>query len=175
MSKMPSMRSIRSDERSWEIEAESAAEGTLRALETAGLIMLEMVLHRFSAMHTHDQDTEMALKALGSLSGRVGMTRLAHLTGLDENGLLRERDPNSDHQAAGDMIKAVLDWLLVWESDADAPPSPRTPSPPTPLVARYLSELHAAAFYLDRRAGELGSSGPGTIRKLIRSTSRGVR
>lgn len=166
--------SLRKDLRQWEIEDDSAAEAALRAFEVMGLIFSEMFLRRLAENRHLTIDESLALKGIGTLSGRVGMTRMAYLTGVDERGFARrEAEQNPDYRAAGEMVREVLNWLLEWDlGDPDAPPSPRYPDAPPAQVVVALKELHAAAMYLDRRAGEAGMSGSGRKREIARSTTR---
>lgn len=172
----PSRRSLRRDPRGWQIEDDEVAERTLQALEAAGLIMLEMVFHRLSHMGLDHSDPELdlALRGLGSLAGRVGMSRLSWLSGFDEAGNPRaDQAGTSEAKAVGEAMRRVLQWLLHWHpTDIDAPPVFAPPSAPRPTVRLDLDELHAAAIYLDRRASGQGTSGPGARRRMVRSTTR---
>lgn len=171
-------RPLRKDPRGWQIEDDVAAERTLQALEVLGLIFAEIVLHRVSraGLAPGDPELDLSLRALGSVSGRVAMSRLAWMTGIDETGAKRKDqagDPGGEAEAVGERMRAVLEWLLVWDlTDPDAPPVMRPPSPPPPTVILALRELWAAATYLDRRARSQGTTGPGSRRNMIRTTTR---
>lgn len=167
---------LRRDPLAWQIEDDPMAEEALRAVETLGMIFAEMALHRLSrlGLNPGDPDTDLALRAMGSVSGRVAMSRLAWQTGTDELG--RERQEKADTpeaEAAGERIRAVLHWLLEWDlTDPDQPPRLRQPSAPPPSVQLALNELWAALTYLDRRARDQGTSGPGRRRETVRTTTR---
>lgn len=173
----PFRHPLRRDPRGWQIEDDDAAERLLQALEAFGLILAELTLHRFSrlGLDHHDHDLDLALRGLGTLAGRVGMSRLSWLTGVDETGRRRADHAQDDGTAAaiGERMRAVLDWLLVWNlADPDAPPAFRPPTPPPPAVRLALDELHAAAVYLDRRLTDQGLPGPGNRRRMARTTTR---
>jgi len=172
----PARKPLRHDPEGWQIEDDSVAEHTLRALEAAGLIVLEMVFHRLSNMGLDltDHDLDLALRGLGTLAGRVGMTRLAWMTGTDGAGNKRaSKADDADAEAVGEAMRRVLQWLLIWDpTNPDAPPSFAPPSAPRPTVRLDLDELHAAAIYLDRRARAQGVSGPGSRRRMVRTTTR---
>lgn len=167
---------LRRDPLAWQIEDDPMAEEALRAVETLGLLFAEMALHRLSRLGINpgDPDTDLALRAIGSISGRVAMTRLAWQTGTDEQGReRREKADTAEAEAAGERMRAVLNWLFEWNlTDPDAPPSLRQPSTPPPSVRLALNELWAALTYLDRRARGQGSSGPGRRRNMTRTTTR---
>ena len=164
------------DAATWQIEDDAVAEQTLRALEAAGLIVLELLLHRIArlGLDPNDHDLDLALKALGSVSGRVGMTRLTWMTGVAEDGIKRaESEGTPEAKAVGEAMRRVLQWLLIWDpTNPDAPPDLAPPSVPRPIVRLDLDELHASAFYLDRRAAAQGASGPGARRRMVRTTTR---
>lgn len=172
----PQRKPLAKDPRGWVIEDDATAEQTLRALESAGLIVLELLLHRISrlGLDPNDHDLDLALRALGSISGRVGMSRLSWMTGISEAGTKRlDKAGTPEAEAVGEAMRRVLQWLLVWDpTDPDLPPDLAPPSVPRPIVRLDLSELHAAAIYLDRRAGGQGTSGPGARRRMIRTTTR---
>lgn len=172
----PFRHPLRRDPRGWQIEDDDVAERLLQALETFGLILAELTLHRFSrlGLDPSDHDLDLALRGLGTLAGRVGMSRLAWLTGIDETGARRSDSADDDTaRAVGERMRTVLDWLLVWDlTDPDAPPAFRKPSPPPARVRVALDELHAAATYLDRRARGQGNAGPGRRRNMVRTTTR---
>jgi hypothetical protein len=167
---------LRKDPRGWQIEDDAVAERTLQALEIFGLVFAEVVLHRVSRLNLDpgDNQLDLALRGLGTLSGRVAMSRLAWLTGIDETGAVRrDRADEAEAEAVGERMRAVLAWLLEWDlTDPDAPPQLRPPSPPPASVRLALSELHAAAMYLDRRARGQGTTGPGRRRSMVRTTTR---
>lgn len=172
----PARKPLRRDPAGWQIEDDPVAEETLRALEAAGLIMLEMVMHRLSrlGLDPGDHDLDLALRGLGTLAGRVGMTRLSWMTGTAEDGTKRaDSKGTAEAEAVGEAMRRVLQWLLVWDpTDPDTPPSFAPPSPPRPTVRLDLDELHAAATYLDRRARGQGTTGPGRRRSMVRATTR---
>lgn len=167
---------LRKDPRGWQIEDDAVAERTLQALEILGLVFAEMVLHRIGrlGLDPNDHDLDLSLRALGSISGRVAMSRLAWLTGVDEAGNRRmDKADESEAEAVGLRMRAILHWLLEWDlTNPDAPPELRPPTPPPATVRLALSELWAAAMYLDRRAKGQGTSGPGARRNMIRTTTR---
>lgn len=167
---------LRKDPRGWQIEDDAVAERTLQALEILGLIFAEMVLHRISRLNLDpaDRDLDLSIRGLGSISGRVAMSRLAWLTGTDETGKRRmESADEAEAEAVGLRMRSILHWLLEWDlTDPDAPPELRPPTPPPASVRLALTELWAAAMYLDRRAKGQGTSGPGARRNMIRTTTR---
>lgn len=170
-------RPLRRDPRGWQIEDDDAAERTLQALEAAGLIFAEMVLHRISrlGLDPTDHDLDLALRGLGTLAGRVGMSRLSWLTGVDEAGNARRDKAEDDGtaEAVGERLRLILRWLLEWDPiNPDAPPTFRPPSSPPASVRIALDELHAAAVYLDRRLNDQGLPGPGGRRSMARTTTR---
>jgi hypothetical protein len=152
------------------------AEEVLRSLEAAGLIVLELLLHRISRLGLNpvDHELDLALRGLGTSAGRVGMTRLSWQTGFDEVGVKRtEKAGTPEAEAAGGAMRRVLQWLLIWDPrDPDLPPDLAPPSVPRPIVRLDLDELHAAATYLDRRARNQGTTGPGSRRRMVRTTRR---
>jgi hypothetical protein len=172
----PARKPFRNDPRGWQIEDDATAEALLEAAEAAGLIFLELVLHRLSrlSLEPGDHDLDLALRGLGTLAGRVGMSRLSWLTGIDELGRARQDKAGTpEAEAVGEAMRRVLQWLLVWDPlDPDAPPELAPPSSPRPIVRLDLAELHAAATYLDRRARDQGTSGPGRRRSMVRTTTR---
>lgn len=172
----PERKPLRNDPRGWVIEDDPMAEEVLRALEAAGLIVLEMLLHRISrlGLDPNDHDLDSAIRGLGSLAGRVGMTRLAWQTGTTPDGLPRnDKAGTSEAEAAGAAMRRVLEWLLIWDpTNEDLPPTLAPPSVPRPTVRLDLDELYAAAIYLDRRAKGQGASGPGRRRRMVRETTR---
>lgn len=167
---------LRRDPRGWQIEDDPMAEEALRAVETLGMIFAEMVLHRLSraGLNPGDPDTDLALRAMGSVAGRVGMSRLAWQTGVDETGNPRRDSAGTpEAEAAGERMRAVLNWLFEWDlNDPDAPPKLRTPSTPPATVRLALEELWAALLYFDRRAKGQGVVGPGQRRRVTRETTR---
>lgn len=172
----PSRAPIRKDPRGWQIEDDPTAEALLQALEAAGLIMLEMVLKRFSRMGLEpgDHKLDLALRGLGHTAGSIGMTRLAWLTGTDEVGNpRRDKAGTAEAEAVGEAMRRVLQWLLIWDpTNEDAPPVFAPPSVPRPTVRLDLDELHAVATYLNRRAHNQGTTGPGARRRMVRTTTR---
>lgn len=172
----PQRKPLGNDPRGWVIEDDAVAEETLRALESAGLIVLELLLHRIShlTLDPNDHDLDLALRALGSIAGRVGMTRLSWMTGISEDGTKRlDKAGTPEAEAVGEAMRRVLQWLLVWDpTNPDLPPTIARPSVPRPTVRLDLSELHASAIYLDRRARAQGTSGPGARRRMVRTTTR---
>lgn len=169
-------RPLRRDPVNWQIEDDAVAEHALEALELLGLITAELLLHRISrlSLDAGDHDLDLALRAMGTTSGRVAMSRLAWLTGFDETGRRRQDTAGTpEAEAVGERLRAILDWLFVWDlTNPDAPPQLRPPSPPSPRVRAALDELHAALFYLDRRARAQGLPGPGRRRTMVRTTTR---
>lgn len=169
-------RPLRNDPVAWQIEDDDVAEAALEAVEALGLLFAEMVLHRVSRLHLDpaDGDLDLAVRAIGSVAGRVGMSRLAWLSGVDEAGHHRRDSADSDSaKAVGEAMRRVTNWLLAWDlTDPDAPPQLRPPTPPSPTVRLDLDELHAALIYLDRRAGAQGLPGPGRRRSIVRTTTR---
>jgi hypothetical protein len=165
---------LRSDPAHWQIEDDAMAEAVLQGLEAVGLIFAEVFLRRIAELHRSDTGVNLALKGLGTLAGRVGMSRLTWMTGTDELGAIRSEGAGSDEAAAaGSAFRRVLNWLLVWNpTDIEAPPALRPASPPPASVILDLDELHAAAIYLDRRARSQGLTGPGSRRRMVRSTTR---
>lgn len=167
---------LRKDPRGWQIEDDAAAERTLQALEILGLIFAEMVLHKISrvGLAPYDPDLDLSLRGLGSISGRVAMSRLAWLTGTDEAGNpRRDKADEAEAEAVGERMRAILNWLLVWDlTDPDQPPELRPPTEPPASVVLALRELWAASMYLDRRAKGQGTTGPGARRNMIRTTTR---
>lgn len=172
----PHHRPLRKDPRGWQIEDDPVAEETLRALEVLGLIFAETALHRLSrlGLDPGDADLDLSLRALGSLSGRVAMSRLAWQTGIDETGVDRKDSAGTaEAEAIGERLRDVLNWLFKWDmTDPDAPPQLREVTPPPPIVRVALQDLWAAALYLDRRAGAQGTTGPGRRRSMVRETTR---
>ncbi len=172
----PQRKPLRKDPRGWTIEDDPTAEQTLRALEAAGLIVLELLLHRISrlTLNPNDHDLDLALRGLGSLAGRVGMSRLAWMTGTAEDGTKRlDKAGTAEAEAVGEAMRRLLQWLLVWDpTNPDLPPELAPPSVPRPIVRLDLDELHAAAIYLNRRARGQGTAGPGARRNMVRTTTR---
>lgn len=172
----PLRRPLRRDPTGWQIEDDQVAEATLQALEALGLITAEILLHRYSrlGLDPGDHDLDLALRGLGSLAGRVGMSRVAWLAGVDETGAVRRESAGTPEAVAvGEAIRRVLRWLFVWDpTDPDQPPTLAPPLPPPPTVRLDLDELHAAAMYLDRRARDQGLPGPGSRRRMTRTTTR---
>jgi len=172
----PARKPLRNDPRGWPIEDDAIAEAPLAALEAAGLIVLELLLHRISrlGLDPTDPDLDLALRGLGTLSGRVGMSRLSWLSGIDETGRRRAESAGTDEaQAVGEAMRRVLQWLLVWDpTNTNAPPTIAPPSVPRPTIRIDLDELHAAAVYLDRRARGQGTTGPGERRRIVNTTTR---
>ncbi len=172
----PQRKPLRTDPRGWMIEDDPVAEQTLRALEAAGLIVLELLLHRISRLQLdpNDHDLDLTLRALGTLSGRVGMSRISWMTGYAEDGTKRaDKADTPEAEAVGEAVRRVLQWLLIWDpTNADLPPDIAPPSVPRPIVRLDLDELHAAAIYLDRRARGQGTAGPGRRRSMVRTTTR---
>ena len=172
----PARKPLRKDPRGWQIEDDATAEALLESLEAAGLIILELFLHRVSrlGLEPGDPDLDLALRGLGSLAGRVGMSRLSWLTGTDEVGRRRtERAGTPEAEAVGEAIRRVLQWLLVWDpTDPEAVPTIAALSVPRPTVRLDLAELWAVATYLDRRARAQGMAGPGRRRSMVRQTTR---
>lgn len=172
----PQRKPLKKDPLGWVIEDDDTAEQTLRALEAAGLILLELVFHRISrlGLDPNDHDLDLALRGLGSLAGRVGMSRLSWMTGISEDGTKRlEKAGTPEAEAVGEAMRRVLQWFLIWDPlDPDLPPTIAEPSVPRPIVRLDLDELHAAAIYLNRRAGGQGTSGPGPRRNMVRTTTR---
>lgn len=169
-------RTLRKDPRGWQIDDDPTAERVLQSLEILGLIFAETLLKRLSHLHLDptDDDLDLALRGLGHLSGSVAMTRLAWMTGVDETGNLR-RDKADEPEAedVGDAMRRVLNWLFEWDlNDIDAPPQFRAPTAPPATVRVDLNELWAAAIYLDRRARNQGTTGPGRRRDIVRTTTR---
>lgn len=174
----PARKPLRKDPHGWTIEDDPTAEALLQALEAAGLIFAEMLFHRFSRLGlgtvADDHDLDLALRGLGTVAGRIGMTRLTWLTGTDETGRKRQHSADTpEAEAVGEAMRRVLQWLLVWDpTDPDAPPTIAPPSTPRPTVRLDLDELHSAAIYLDRRAAGQGNAGPGPRRRIVRTTAR---
>jgi hypothetical protein len=172
----PQRKPLRNDPRGWAIEDDPTAEQTLRALESAGLIVLELLLHRISrlTLDPNDHDLDLALRGLGSMAGRAGMSRLSWMTGISEDGTKRlDKAGTPEAEAVGEAMRRVLQWLLIWDpTNPDLPPELAPPSVPRPIVRLDLVELHAAAIYLDRRAGGQGTAGPGARRRMVRTTTR---
>jgi hypothetical protein len=172
----PSRKPIRKDPAGWQIEDDESAERLLQGLEALGLILVEMVLKRFSrlGLNPTDHDLDLALRGLGHTAGSIGMTRLSWLTGTDEVGRRRTESAGTpEAEAIGEAMRRVAQWLLIWDpNDADSPPIFAPPSPPRPIVRLDLDELHAIALYLNRRASNQGTAGPGQRRKMVRTTSR---
>jgi hypothetical protein len=172
----PQRKPLSKDPRGGVIEDDPTAEELLRALESAGLILLELVLHRFSrlGLDPHDSDLDLALRGLGTLAGRVGMSRLSWMTGISETGTKRaDKAGTAEAEAVGEAMRRVLQWLLEWDlTNADLPPQFAAPSVPRPTVRLDLAELHNAALYLDKRARQQGTSGPGGRRRMVRTTTR---
>ena len=172
----PQRKPLRNDPRGWTIEDHATSEETLRALESAGLIVLELLLHRISrlTLDPNDHDLDLALRALGSISGRVGMSRLSWMTGISEDGTKRrDKAGTPEAEAVGEAMRRVLEWLLIWDpTGPDLPPQLAPPSVPRPIVRLDLDELWAAAIHLDRRAKAQGTSGPGARRRMVRTTTR---
>jgi hypothetical protein len=172
----PQRKPLRNDPRGWVIEDHPTAEQTLRALEAAGLIVLELLLHRISrlTLDPNDHDLDLALRGLGTLGGRVGMSRLAWMTGTAPDGTKRaDKAGTPEAEAVGEAMRRVLEWLLIWDpTNSDLPPDLAPPSVPRPIVRLDLDELHAAAIYLDRRARAQGTTGPGARRRMVRTTTR---
>jgi len=172
----PARKPLTKDPAGWIIEDNPTAEQTLRALESAGLIVLELLLHRISrlTLDPNDHDLDLALRALGSVAGRVGMSRLSWMTGISEDGTKRaDSEGTPESEAVGEAMRRVLQWLLIWDpTNPDAPPDLAPPSVPRPIVRLDLGELHAAATYLDRRARGQGTAGPGARRRMVRTTTR---
>lgn len=173
---VPARHPLRGPGHGWQIEDDETAEAVLASLEAAGFVVLELILHRLARLQLdpNDHDLDLALKGLGTLSGRVGMTRLAWLAGVDERGRqVATPDPNPMAGPAAEAIRRVLNWLLVWDlGNPDAPPELRRPTVPPPAVRLDLDELHAAAMFLDRRARNAGVTGPGRRRGIIRRSTR---
>lgn len=167
---------LRRDPLGMQIEDDAMAEQVLRGLEAAGLIVLELLLHRISrlGLDPNDHELDLALRSLGSLGGRVGMSRLSYMVGYDEAGLRRdEKAGTPEAEAAGEAIRRFLEWLLIFDPiNPDNPPELAPPSVPRPIVRLDLSELWNAALYLDRRARSQGTSGPGDRRRMVRTTTR---
>ena len=172
----PARKTLRADPLGMQIEDDAMAEQVLRGLEAAGLIVLELLLHRISrlGLDPNDHELDLALRSLGSLGGRVGMSRLSYMVGFDEAGQRRdEKAGTSEAEAAGEAIRRVLQWLLIWDpTNEDLPPELAPPTVPRPIVRLDLEELWNAALYLDRRARAQGTSGPGDRRRMVRTTSR---
>ena len=163
-------RTIRHDPTRWQIEDNEAGEEALRALEAFGLVVLEAYLHAVSRLG-HDDGTALALRGLGSLAGRVGMSRLTWQTGVDELGNVRHDAPAAGH-AVGSATRRVLNWLFRWPNGFGSPPVPAPPGPPPAAVVLDLDELHALATFVDRRLQSEGLTGPGRRRIITRTTSR---
>ncbi len=172
----PYRGTLRKDPAGWQIEDDETAERVLQALEILGLVFAEIVLHRVSrlSLDPHDSDLDLGLRGLGSLSGRVAMSRLAWLAGVDETGARRrDKAGTAEAEAVGERMRAILNWLLVWNpTDPDQPPQLRPPSAPPASVRLAIAELYAGAMYLDRRARSQGTSGPGDRRSMVRTTTR---
>lgn len=173
---LPARKPLRKDPRGWQIEDDPTAERVLQALEILGLIFAETMLKRLSHLHLDptDDDLDLALRGLGHLSGSVAMTRLAWMTGIDETGIPR-RDKADEPEAedVGAAMRRVLNWIFEWDlADVNAPPKFRQPSPPPASVRIDLNELWASAIYLDRRARNQGTTGPGRRRDIVRTTTR---
>lgn len=172
-SPFPTRPPLRNDPSGWQIEDDTAAEAALQAIEAAGGIILELLFHRISRL-PFDTDVALALRGIGTLAGRHGLSTLSHLTGIDEAGRRRNESAELEDAgpAAGGAMREILHWLLEWSPDPDQPPELRKPSPPPPSVQLALDELHAAAIYLDRRSANAGLTGPGRKRTIVRSTTR---
>jgi hypothetical protein len=172
----PARKPLSKDPLGSQIEDDATAEEVLRSLESAGLIVLELLLHRISRLGLDPDDfqLDLALRGLGSLAGRVGMSRLSYQTGVDEAGQRRTtKAGTSEAEAVGEAMRRVLQWLLIWDpTDPDQPPTLAPPSVPRPIVRLDLLELLNAARYLDRRARGQGTSGPGDRRRMVRTTTR---
>ncbi len=171
----PFRQPLRRDPRGWQIEDDEAAEAVLVALESMGLIFAELILHAISnGGMLNNVNEELAVRGIGSTAGRVGMSRLSWLTGLDELGQKRrEQSDNPMAEGAGERVRTVLHWLLEWElHNPDAPPRLRPPSAPPPKVALALDDLHAVVTYFSRRSANSGMAGPGLRRRIARSTTR---
>lgn len=163
---------------SWVIEDDAISELALEALEVLGLITAELLLHRISRVNlvAGDDDLDLALRAMGTVAGRVGMSRLTWLTGVDELGRPRRDSAGSEDAAAvGLRLRAILQWLFSWGPDPDQPPQLRPTTPPPADVRVYLDDLWAALIHLDRRATAQGLPGPGRRRSIIRTTTRRSR
>lgn len=167
---------MRRDPRGWAIEDDPQAEEALAAVEALGMIFAEVALHRLSRLQLDptDPDLDLALRALGHVAGSVGMSRLTWQTGVDERGQTRRDHANTEEaKAAGERMRAILNWLFVWDlSDPKAPPSLRPPSVPPPSVRLALDELWAALLYFSRRATAQGLPGPGRKRRIARMSTR---
>lgn len=175
MRPMPTRPALDRDPVASTVEDDAVAEETVRAVEILGMIFAEMALHRLSRLGlTDNPDTNLALRAMGTVSGRLAMTRLAYQTGTDEAGNPRRaKADTAEAEAVGARMRAVLDWLLVWDlTNPDAPPTLRPPSPPPPTVELALIELWDGLRYFDRRLMNGGVAGPGNRRYIATQTTR---
>ena len=172
----PHRKAIAKDPGGSVIEDNAVSEELLRALEAAGLIVLELLLHRMSrlGLDPNDHDLDLALRGLGFTAGSVGMSRLSYQTGVDERGVKRTTKAGTpEAEAVGDAMRRVLQWLLIWDpTDPDAPPTIAPPSVPRPIVRLDLTELYNAVLYLNRRARGQGATGPGARRRMVNTTTR---
>lgn len=129
---------------------------TINALETLGMLFAEMALHRISQLGlTDNPDTNLSLRALGSVSGRLAMSRLAN-----------------DNSNAGATLEPILAWLLQWDiTNPDAPPTLKPPTAPPPTVELALIDLWDRARHVDNELHARGFSGPSTLQRAARGVA----
>lgn len=168
LSRGPFREPLRRDPRGWQIEDDDAAEATLATLEALGLVLAEMVLHRFADMGIASKATSSHLRGLAVVAGTTGMTRLQWL-----QGGRRDKPDNPMAGAAAERMQALMNWLLEWEiHNPEAPPKFRKPRPPGPAVVEAAGDLLASASYFYRRAANSGTTGGGRKRRMARNTTR---
>jgi hypothetical protein len=100
----------------WQIDDDPVAEEALRSIEAFGMIFAEVVFHRLSraGFDPFNPDLDLGLRSIGSLAGRVAMSRLTWQTGIDEQGVRRVDSAGTQEAlAAGERMRAILNWLRL--------------------------------------------------------------
>ena len=151
----------------WVLEDEDAQLAALDAVEALALVVLDVILRRVAEFHPLDQ--ALALRAVGTIATREGLTRLAHYRGVDEASRPREASDEL-HAAAAADVWAVLTWLV--DLPPDGPPRLRGPSPAGALQVLALDELHAAAVGLDHLSSRRGAKLTRSTRTMTRRRNR---
>lgn len=153
----------------WEIPDDDAGEAVAIAIEALGLILGELLFTRLgNTPNLTDPKTALALRGLGTFSGRMGMSHLTWLAGVDERGQRRRyHTDNPLGPAAAERARLILEWLFVFPPGG-GPPVMRPPSPPPPTIQLAIDELHASANASNRKAATKGLGSPRRIPRIVR-------